>query len=134
MPAQRNDLEWLAAVPAVEPDDATAVGRGRVDFVLGAALAGVNLFVTAALIVVGVLQSAGTIVAGAVDLARGTTAPPLPTESAAAFAIVVAGSLLGLAVGVGGFAVFAWKRWPSYYWPVFGIAISLGSALVASRS
>jgi hypothetical protein len=126
-------VEWLESVETVEADDATEVGSGRADFLAGAALAGVNLFVSAAVILAWLLQSAGTLLAGVVDLTRYGIPSSLPTQSAAAFAVVVGGSLLGLAIGVGGFAASARKRWVSYYWPVFGIAIALASPLVASR-
>jgi hypothetical protein len=128
-----DSVEWLESVPAVEVEDSSAVGSGRLDFVAGAVLCGVNLFVSAGVIAAWALQSAGLLVAGAVDLTRNAPPPTLPSQSPGAFAFVVAGSLLGLAIGVGGFAFFARRRWSAYYWPVFGIATALGSSLLASR-
>jgi hypothetical protein len=125
--AALDGLGWLASVERVEPDAAAEVGSNRIDFLLGASLAGLNLFVSAGLVLAWSLQTAGIFVV----LFLGQD--PGHIESPTALAFVVAGCLLGLAVGVGGFAAFTWKRWTSYYWPLFGMAIALLSSVVAAR-
>lgn len=129
--ADDDGIGWLAAATLTEepqPEERVVFASGRTDFVLGAALAGLNLFVTIGLIAAWLLQTAGVFVELSLDQ------DPGDIETPAGFVILVTGSLLGLAVGVGGFAMFAWKRLPSYYWPLVGIAIALGSSVVAARS
>jgi hypothetical protein len=121
-----SGIDWLQAVEMVDADESVA-GRGHVDFVLGVALAGVNLFVSAGIIAVWLLKTAGIV---AVLVLNKTLSPDNP----AAVELVIAGSLFGLALGVSGFAFFARRGWTSYYWPLFGITIALGSSVIAGRS
>lgn len=121
-----SGIDWLRAVETVYATEPVA-GRGRLDFVLGTALAGVNLFVSAGIITAWLLNAAGIV---AVLLLNKTVS----TTNAAAIEFVITGSLFGLALGVGGFAFFARRGWTSYYWPLFGITIALGSSVIAGRS
>jgi hypothetical protein len=122
-----NDgIDWLRSVETVVADEPVA-GRGRFDFLLGAALAGVNLFVSAGIIAAWVLKTAGIV---AVLVLHDTAS----TDNPAALAFVITGSLFGLALGAGGFAFFARQGWTSSYWPLFGITIALGSSVIAGRS
>ncbi len=124
----QDDLDWLISPEAQSVEaDTTVPGAGRVDFVAGAALVGVNLIVSAGLVVVFALHSAGLVYDAFVEFVPSSAITPF------GFAVAVVGALLGLAVGVGGFALSAWKHWPSYFWPLFGIAIALAAALLAAR-
>jgi hypothetical protein len=122
-----DGLHWLETRETVEPDDPAEVGGGRVDFIVGSVLSVLNLFVSGGIVAVWYLQTVGVVVV----LFLGQD--PGPIESASALSFVTIGALLGLAVGVGGFATFSWKRWPAYYWPIFGIAITLGASILGAR-
>jgi hypothetical protein len=121
-----SGVDWLRALETVDADE-IVVGGGRLDFALGAALAGVNLFVSAGVIAAWLLKTAGIV---AVLLLHQTVL----IDNPAAVEFVIAGALFGLALGVAGFAFFARRGWTSYYWPLFGITIALGSSVIAGRS
>lgn len=130
MPEFTEESDWLRTED-VEPSPRS--GSGHVDFAVGAALVGVNLFVSGGLLAILLVDAVGAIA----EIFSSQT-PGIETvsviESANAFTIMLVGSSLGLALGLGGFAWFAWKRWPSYYWPLLGIALTVGSAVIATRS
>jgi hypothetical protein len=121
-----SGIDWLRAVETVDAEEVVA-GRGRADFVIGAALAGVNFFVSVGIIAAWLLKTAGIV---AVLVLHKTVS----TDNPAAVEMVITGSLFGLALGVSGFAFFARRGWTSYYWPLFGITIALGSSVIAGRA